>query len=188
MEVTANLRGREIILDTGSGVFSSGRIDPGTRLLIESCTAQDSQDILDLGCGYGAVGVSIAKAFPHSRIVMCDVNERAVMLAKANIKKNRVSNAEAVVSDGIPPAFGPFDLVLLNPPQSAGKGLCLGLMRSSLAHLKPGGNLEAVMRHNVGGKDISEQAREWFCGMDVLGRKGGYRVYHFFTTAPQPGR
>lgn len=162
---------------TSSGVFSKSRLDPGSALLIEAAQIQPSWLVLDMGCGYGPVGILLAKAFPRTRFILSDVNERAVALARMNIKRNSVSNGEARVSDGF--AFLPdeFDAVLLNPPQTAGKKVCLRLFKESFDHLKPGGLLQVVARHNKGGSTLSSEMKKIFGNVQTIARKGGYHVY-----------
>lgn len=176
--LTATLRGNEFSLDSGSGVFSVGRIDKGTRLLIEKAEIPEKGRILDLGCGYGAVGTAIAKAYPLADVVMTDINPRAVFLAKGNASKNNVK-VTAVQGDGFSGVTGTFDTILLNPPQSAGKKLCLRLMTEAKQYLKKGGSLQAVMRHKIGGKDMSEKIREVFSNCETISIQSGYRIYKF---------
>ena len=92
--IHAYLRGRPFQFLTAAGIFSKKRIDLGTRVLIEHMVLPDKGNVLDVGCGYGAIGIAAAVLNPNLHVVMVDVNERAVRLAKRNIKINNVSNAE----------------------------------------------------------------------------------------------
>jgi 16S rRNA (guanine1207-N2)-methyltransferase len=92
--VRTYLCGRPFEFLTASGVFSKKRVDLGTRLLIESMFLPEKGCVLDVGCGYGAVGIVVASSNPDLRVVMVDVNERAVWLAKQNVQRNNVSNVE----------------------------------------------------------------------------------------------
>ena len=92
--VQTRLRGQPFKFLTSSSVFSKKQVDPGTRLLIEAMLLPDSGNVLDVGCGYGAVGIAAAASNPRLRVVLTDVNMRAVQLARQNIKINRVRNAE----------------------------------------------------------------------------------------------
>ena len=98
-EIEVTLRGNKLKFYTGSGVFSIGQIDKGTKLLIEASIIQPNWKILDLGCGYGAIGISIAKAFPLAHITMTDINERAIKLARMNIELNNLKNIELIKSN-----------------------------------------------------------------------------------------
>ena len=173
---TTTLRDHELTFTTSSGVFSKEHIDIGSRLLIEQCIIENGWDVLDLGCGYGAVGIAIAKAYPEAKIVCSDVNERAVALTKENAKENGV-DIMTVPSDGYEHVKGPFDTILLNPPQTAGRDVCLRLLKEAKEHLKDGGMLQIVARPNKGGKTLAAFMKETFGNVDVLGKGSGYRVY-----------
>ncbi|MBN2458068.1 class I SAM-dependent methyltransferase [Candidatus Woesearchaeota archaeon] len=179
--ISAEFFGHAIDLWTSSGVFSTAGIDKGTEILLKNCRIKDSWDILDLGCGYGAVGIAIAKAYPCARIVMTDINKRAVKVARMNIKLNALKNARVVQGDcfesiGPKPAES-FDTILLNPPQSAGKELCLRMISESITHIKPGGLLQIVARHNKGGKTLGQEMEKLFGNIEILAKKSGYWVY-----------
>jgi len=110
-------------------VFSKKRLDTGTRLLIENMSLPGKGLILDLGCGYGAVGVTAARLNPSLNVIMTDVNARAVRLAQENITRNKVTNAEVRQGYLYEPVKGlKFNCVLSNPPVSAGLGTVIGLM------------------------------------------------------------
>lgn len=184
-EFTQRLRGNPIHLYSGSGVFSIGQVDKGTLLLIENASVEDGWDILDLGCGYGPVGISIAKAYPNARVLMSDVNSRAVGLAKKGIARNGLSNITAVQSDAYDSIDGNFDTILLNPPQNAGKEVCHQMIEGSLSHLKPGGLLQLVARHSKGGKSLSSFMEEVFGNLEVTAKGSGYRIYASSTEKTQ---
>ncbi len=177
-ETKARLRGNELTFDTGSGVFSIGKVDRGSRLLVERCEVPETGDILDLGCGYGAVGIAVGKAFPELNLTFTDVNERAIFLLRNNLRKNEVKG-KVIRGDGFAKVKGKYDVILLNPPQSAGKKLCLKLMAEAKEFLKKGGSLQAVMRHKIGGKDMSEKTKPVYGNCSVVSIKSGYRIYKF---------
>ena len=94
-----------------------------------------SGKVLDLGCGYGAIGISLAKLNPNAHITMVDINEQAVELAVRNIEQNQIKNAAAFVSDGYQQIYDRFHTIVSNPPIRAGKKLsipCLNKARISL--------------------------------------------------------
>ncbi|HLD18841.1 MAG TPA: methyltransferase, partial [Candidatus Nanoarchaeia archaeon] len=133
-------------------------------------------DVLDIGCGIGILGIAAAKLF-DANIVMSDINERAVMLAKKNIKLN---NIEADIFQGNlyeKINKNDFDVVLTNPPQTAGKEICFQLIDQSKNHLKSNGTLQLVARHNKGGKTLSKKMQEVFGNVKVIAKKAGYWVY-----------
>lgn len=165
-----------IVLFTSSSVFSKNKVDKGTDLLIRESRIFNGAKILDLGCGYGVVGVALSKIHPKSKIVMSDINERALTLAKKNLELNK-SSAEIVRSDLFDKINGKFDVILCNPPQSAGKKLCIKLIEDSVKYLKKNGILQLVARSKKGGKHLSDIMKENFGNLEILGRKSGYSLY-----------
>jgi len=133
--------------------------------------------ILDLGCGYGPVGISIAKSFPETKVLMTDVNKRAIKLAKMSIELNKTANVETKCSDKFEKIDQNFDTILLNPPQTAGKKLCFEMIEESKSHLERNGLLQLVARHNKGGKDLSKKMNEVFGNVKETAKGSGYRIY-----------
>ena len=176
-ELNYILRKNKLKFNTGSGVFSIRRIDPGTLLLIEKCIVEENWEILDLGCGYGPVGIAIAKAFPETKILMTDINERATNLARSNTGLNKITNIKVRKSDIYKGIKESFDAIITNPPQAAGKEICFQIIEQSKQHLKKGGLFQLVARHNKGGKELEKKMNEVFGNVKDIGKKGGYRVY-----------
>jgi len=174
-EIEVNALGRTFTIYSASGVFASKKLDRGTELLINSMQVQDGMRVLDLGCGCGAVGVCVASAY-RADLVMADINKRAVKVARMNLKKLNL-NAEVVQSNLYENIEGVFDAILLNPPQTAGKDVCFAMIEGARERLKKGGSLQLVARHRKGGKQLSEKMQEVFGKVEVLDRKGGFRVY-----------
>ncbi|PIY60344.1 hypothetical protein COY95_02265 [Candidatus Woesearchaeota archaeon CG_4_10_14_0_8_um_filter_47_5] len=162
---------------TGAGVFSKDALDAGTRLLIESALIKKEWKVLDLGCGYGIVGIALMRRFPGLQIIMADVNERAVFLSRKNVLLHNFRNARVVQSNLFEKIPQMFDAILTNPPQSAGKEICLRLIDESQHHLKPGGLLQLVARHNKGGSVLAHHMERVFGNLSISAKKGGYRVY-----------
>jgi len=133
--------------------------------------------VLDLGCGYGPVGIAAAVLKPDLHVVMVDVNERAVSLARENAKRNRVSNVE--VRCGIlyePVNSMGFDSVLCNPPLSAGMKIVLSIITNAPKHLRENGSFQLVVRSKIGGKRLSSGLEDVFGNAAVLAKESGYRV------------
>lgn len=176
-KIKALLRGKEFEFYTGSGVFSIKKIDKGTELLVNRCIIENNWSVLDLGCGYGVVGVAIKKLFPDTKITMTDINRRAVKLAKENIKLNNVK-AKIIQGDLYEPVKDKrFDTILVNPPFKAGRKLCFQIIEDAKQHLKKKGILQLVAVHNKGGKVLKEKMEEVFGNSKDLDKKSGYRVY-----------
>lgn len=171
------LKGKTFKFITSSGVFSKTRIDPGTRLLIEVMVLPPKGYVLDLGCGYGPVGIAAAAFNPNIHVIMVDVNKRAVKLARENARRNLVSNVE--VKQGFlykPVENMKFQAILSNPPVSAGMKIVEPIITQAKNHLLKNGTLQLVVRSEVGGKQISKLMEETFGNIKVLARKSGYRV------------
>jgi len=173
---------RQRILDdefsfySSSGVFSKDKVDAGTLILAESMKIGKESKVLDIGCGIGILGVVAAKVY-GSDIVMCDLNKRAVLLAKKNAELNKV-DAKILQSDLYEKITdNDFDVILSNPPQNAGKEVCFRIIEEAKNHLKQNGALQLVARHNKGGKMLSGKMKEVFGNADVLSKKSGYWVY-----------
>lgn len=181
--VTVALRGREYVFVTDAGVFSRGRVDKGTRLLIEHLPLPAAGPVLDLGCGYGPVGVVVAAESPAARVLMVDVNERAVELARANLRRNGIDNAEAVAGDGFAAAGGRrFSLIASNPPIRAGKRVVYAWVEEARRRLLPGGRLVMVARTSQGAKSLARKMEEVFGNVSELAKGSGYRVLQAVRT------
>jgi len=174
-KISVVLRGKGLEFYTGSGVFSKDKIDDGSYTLIQNAIIKKGWKILDFGCGYGAVGVAIAKS-EETDVLLADVNERAVHLAEKNIELNKVK-AEARTSDLFSNIPEKFDAILLNPPQSAGKKLCFRMIEESGGHLNKGGLLQLVARPRKGGKTLAEKMKEIFRNVEVIAKGAGFSVY-----------
>lgn len=176
--IRTHLRGRLFEFLTSSSVFSKKRIDLGTRLLIESMILPRKGLLLDMGCGYGPVGIVMGALNPDLQVVMVDVNERAVWLAKENVKRNNIENVD--VHRGFlyePVKNMKFSSIVCNPPVSAGMQVVLAIIKEAPKHLKKGGLFQIVVRSKIGGRRLSEELEKIFGNVKVLARKSGYRVF-----------
>lgn len=175
--IRAHLRGRFFEFLTASGVFSKKRIDLGTKVLIESMGLPDTGNALDLGCGYGAVGIVAAAVHPKVCVYMVDVNEWAVRLSRENTKRNHVDNV--VLRSGYlyePVKDMLFDVILSNPPVSAGLKVVLPIIQQAPLHLNHDGSFQMVIRSKIGGKRLFGVMEETFGNAKVLAIESGYRV------------
>jgi len=133
--------------------------------------------VLDLGCGYGPVGIVAAALNPSLRVVMTDLNERAVWLARKNAKLNKVDNTE--VRRGLlydPVENMKFDAILVNPPVSAGKQAILSIINGAGEHLREGRLLQLVVSSRIAGSYVLKELEKTFSNVAVSARKGGYKV------------
>ena len=171
-------RGELLAFTVDRGVFAAHGLDPGTGLLIENLTVHPTDRVLDLGCGWGAVGVAAAKAARAGRVVLTEVNRRAARLARDNLERNRLTNAEVRVGPFYEPvATDRFDLIATNPPYRAGRPHVLRLLTEAPDHLGPGGRLVLVGKGSQGIRFYQEWlAEHWPGPVEVLGRGSGYRV------------
>jgi 16S rRNA G1207 methylase RsmC len=175
LEVT--LLGVRLKFRTATGVFSYKRLDTGTRVFIESVNIPEKGRILDLGCGWGVIGIFIAATHPEANVVMTDINKRAVWLASENARLNNV-DAEVRWGNLYEPVRGMvFDSILTNPPIAAGRSLILKAIGGALDHLCYGGTMQLVARTSKGGKTLSKLMEKEFGNVSEVGKKSGYRVY-----------
>jgi 16S rRNA (guanine1207-N2)-methyltransferase len=168
-------RGETLRFLTDAGVFSRGEVDFGTDVLLRALPQEMAGRVLDLGCGWGAVGSSVGKKYPACRIVMSDVNERALALAAKNAAANGVQ-AETAQSDGLERVEGPFDYILTNPPIRAGKQVIYRLFAESAQKLSPEGSLYIVIRKQQGAESAVKYLKTIFQQVDTVDKSGGFWV------------
>ena len=169
-------RGLDLSFQTDAGVFSKGEVDTGTRLLLEALPEEMSGEILDLGCGWGVIGISIAKKWPETRITMADVNTRALDLSRENAKRNR-AEVTCVESDGTAALEGQtFDAVVTNPPIRAGKQVIYKMFADAAKSLKTGGALYLVIRKQQGAESCMKYLQTIYGSVEKLDKSGGFWV------------
>ena len=168
-------RGKQLRFHTDSGVFSRGELDQGTQLLLEALPPLHGA-VLDVGCGWGAVGVSVAAANPSCSVTMVDVNLRALALAEQNAAMNRV-HAEVLESDGCAALRGCcFDAVITNPPIRAGKQVIYRIFSEARDCLKLDGSLWLVIRKQQGAESAMRWLEEQFPQVRRVCRDKGFWV------------
>ena len=167
--------GKVLAFDTDAGVFSKQHVDPGSELLCKSLPEDFSGDVLDMGCGWGAMTVMTLARFPKVRVTMADVNERALGLAVSNVEKNHMT-ATAVLSDGFEKIEGEFDAVITNPPIRAGKAVIYRMFEDAKAHLRENGALYLVIRKQQGAPSALKFLKELYRKAEVIERDGGYWI------------
>ena len=169
-------RGVPLSFQTDAGVFSRGEVDTGTRLLLEALPEELSGEILDLGCGWGVIGISIARKWPGVRVTMADVNTRALDLSRENAKRNR-AEVTCVESDGMAALAGKtFDAVVTNPPIRAGKQVIYRMFADAAKSLNPGGVLYLVIRRQQGAESCMKYLQTLYTNVEKLDKSGGFWV------------
>jgi 16S rRNA (guanine1207-N2)-methyltransferase len=175
--VRTTLCGRNFEFITASSVFSKRHVDTGTQLLIESMILPKTGAVLDIGCGWGAVGIAAATFNPKLQVCMTDVNTRAISLVKKNIERNRAFNAQARYGCLYEPVLGQkFDCVLSNPPVSAGMDTVKAIITGAPEVMADGAVFEMVIRSKIGAKILPALFVETFGNCEVLARGSGFRV------------
>ena len=172
--------GREFLFTTSDGVFSKRDLDEGTVRLLEAALPHIKEGpatMVDLGCGYGAIGVIIAVFRPEIRCLMFDINEKAVELANINIQNNGLGKrAVAAGGDGLAGLLETVDYIVTNPPFRAGKQVVLRFFAQSHGALAPDGALFVVLRKQQGAQSYIRAIEDIFGNCDVLLKKKGYVV------------
>jgi 16S rRNA (guanine1207-N2)-methyltransferase len=176
---TFTLRGNSFHFQSDRGVFSKNEVDFGSRLLIETFTKPDQKgDLLDVGCGYGPIGISLAKEFKNLTVDMIDVNERAVELAKVNAEANGVKNVRIIASnlfENVDPSKK-YAAVLTNPPIRAGKKVVHEIFEKSFESLLPGGELWIVIQKKQGAPSAIAKLDEMFKEVVTVKKDKGYFI------------
>jgi 16S rRNA (guanine1207-N2)-methyltransferase len=176
-EISATIRGHRFTFQTDAGVFSRHEIDRGTELLLEALQVGPCESILDLGCGYGAIGIVAARLSTGGHVILTDVNERAASLARANLAANAIRNAEVRIGDLYAPVEGLFfDHILCNPPIRAGRAVVDRIVSEAPAHLLEGGALWLVARTRQGADALRSRMSDAFGTADVVKRGSGFKV------------
>jgi len=166
--------GFSLSFDTDAGVFSRDGLDVGTRVLLEALPELSGR-VLDLGCGWGPVGVALLSKYPGLEVQMTDVNSRAVELSRRNLALNRVS-AEVVQGDAFENVTGKFSAVITNPPIRAGKAAIYGMFAAAREYLEPDGALYIVIRKQQGAPSALKYLREIYASAEVIEREAGFWV------------
>jgi 16S rRNA (guanine1207-N2)-methyltransferase len=172
------LKGNTIRFKTDNGVFSKREVDFGSRLLIETYTFPSVDgDILDVGCGYGPIGLSVAKTATERIVHMVDVNLRAIELAKENAKQNGIDNVQIYESDRLRQVKGTkFASILTNPPIRAGKKVVHDIFEQSYERLAINGELWIVIQKKQGAPSAIARLEELFKEVNVVEKKKGYFI------------
>jgi 16S rRNA (guanine1207-N2)-methyltransferase len=175
--IEAVLRGRTLKFETDAGVFSKSGIDYGSRLLIETMDITAQAQVLDMGCGYGPIGLCAALLAQYGLVTMADVNERALQLSERNARLNGIMNVRMVQSDLFSGLVGEeYTHILTNPPIRAGKQLVHQLFDDAYSHLRDGGELWTVIQKKQGAASAYSKLEERYKKVDEVERAKGYWI------------
>ncbi|MEI2712228.1 MAG: methyltransferase [Nocardioides sp.] len=168
--------GRELTLTSGAGVFSRGHLDHATGVLFREVEAPVQGRFLDLGCGYGVIGLAIAQAVPLANVIGVDVNERAVALANENARALGLSGRFVATLPAQVPSDWSFDEIWSNPPIRIGKAALHDLLLTWLPRLEPGGRMVMVVGKNLGADSLQRWLGEQGWPTTRLASAKGFRV------------
>jgi 16S rRNA (guanine1207-N2)-methyltransferase len=174
--VRASVWGHELSLTSGSGVFAQGRLDIGTAVLFRETSPPAAGRVLDLGCGYGVIGLAIAAVVPGAMVTGVDVNERAVLLANENAVSLGVSDRYTACTPEVVPADATYDEIWSNPPIRIGKAALHQLLLEWFARLVPGGRAVMVVGKNLGADSLQRWLGEQGYPTERIASAKGFRV------------
>lgn len=172
------LLGNKLKFETDSGVFSRNTVDFGSRTLIDSVDFDEmiSGEILDLGCGYGPIGLSIAKKYPEKNIMMSDVNLRAIQLVKNNAQLNGIENYRVIESSVYENINTKFASILTNPPIRAGKEIVSKMVVEGKDFLLDNGSIWVVIQKKQGAPSIKKMMEEVYGNVEIVKKNKGYYI------------
>ena len=176
-EIVATIKTKQYRFVTDYGVFSKSAVDFGTKVLLESISLKDPDHILDVGCGYGVVGIVLKHLYPNASITMFDVNERAVMLAKQNVSHYELDDIDIYHSNHVPKHLKNVSTAVLNPPIRAGKQTVFRLYQEMHAALKPSGECFVVIQKKQGANSTKLFLESLFAEVQIVNKHKGYYVF-----------
>ena len=176
--VTYSINGKDFELESDVGVFSKNKLDYGSEVLIKSLLPIDlGNSLLDLGCGIGPIGLTLAFFHPGLNVVCSDVNTRALELCKLNACKLALNQrVTCLQSDIYLEIEGKFHSIVSNPPIRAGKKVTYEIYKGALEHLDEQGSLYIVIRKAQGAMSVKDYLEELFGNVTVLAKSKGYLV------------
>ena len=178
-EISFEINGLKMKLLTDNGVFSKNYVDEGSLAFLKVLLPLDlGKNILDLGCGYGTIGLTLAVAQKEARITLADINSRAVALCEKNAELLNVSQRVTILqSDIYEKIEGPYDSIVVNPPIRAGKVVTYRMYEEAKQYLIDGGSLYIVIRKAQGALSAAKYIEGIFGNITLLKRDKGYYIY-----------
>ena len=180
-EILCKFLNHSFSFTSDTNVFSRSNIDFGSRLLIHTVTKDIQENsltgnLLDLGCGYGVIGIVLKRLFPDIQVTMSDINERALELCRENIKKNSISDMHIIQSDGFSELSDMYDMILTNPPVRTGKQTVFSFYDGAWKQLKKNGRIYVVLQKKQGADSSAAYLEKLFGNCCVLDKDSGYRI------------
>lgn len=173
-ELRVDLLGEKMTFLTDAGVFSKKMVDFGSQLLLKCLEVDEGETVLDVGCGYGPLGLSLAKAY-GVQATMVDINNRALDLARQNAERNKVE-ATIFQSNIYEQVKGKFDHVISNPPIRAGKQVVHEIIEKSKDFLGIGGDLTIVIQKKQGAPSAKSKMEDVFGNCEIVKKDKGYYI------------
>jgi 16S rRNA (guanine1207-N2)-methyltransferase len=176
--IEVELRGKNYTFATDAGVFSKKGVDYGSKVLIDAMQISRYDQILDVGCGYGPIGISAAAIADLGFATLLDINERAVELARENALRNRISNIKVIQSNLLDKVRGQrFDCILTNPPIRAGKETVHQIFASAFDCLTDQGSLWVVIQKKQGSPSAFKKLESIYGRVEEITKDKGYRIF-----------
>ena len=173
-DLRVELLGHKLTFLTDAGVFSKKMIDFGSQLLLKCLEVEKGERVLDVGCGYGPLGITLVKAY-GVQATMVDINNRALDLARKNAERNQVS-ATIFQSNIYEQVEGKFDHVISNPPIRAGKQVVHEIIEKSMDFLENGGDLTIVIQKKQGAPSAKSKMEDVFGNCEIIKKDKGYYI------------
>ena len=179
-ELRVELLGQKMTFLTDAGVFSKKLGDFGSQLLLKCLEVNEGETVLDVGCGYGPLGLSLAKVY-GVQATMVDINNRALDLARQNAERNKVE-AAIFQSNIYEQVEGEFDHVISNPPIRAGKQVVHEIIEKSRDFLNDGGDLTIVIQKKQGAPSAKSKMEDVFGNCEIIKKDKGYYILRSVKT------
>ncbi|MCD7893530.1 MAG: class I SAM-dependent methyltransferase [Erysipelotrichaceae bacterium] len=176
VKIKFNYLNHHITYISDIGVFSKERVDYGSRVLLENISLSNEQALLDVGCGYGTLGIALKYVYPSLNVEMIDINNRAVSLANESIAYNHLSNIVAYESDIYENVKNSFDVIVSNPPIRAGKKVVFQILEEAYNYLNDTGELWIVIQKKQGAPSAQKKMKEIFGNCEIVKRDKGYYI------------
>ena len=182
--ITVRLAGRDVDVETGSGVFSPEHVDQGTQVLMSECAElPTSGTFLDVGCGWGPLALAMALASPEATVWAVDINERSRDLTAANAARLGLVNVVVAAPEDVPADLR-FDVIWSNPPIRVGKVALHEILTTWLARLSPDGEASLVVAKHLGAPSLLTWLRDRFGDQWVVERIAQSRGFHVINVGP----